>query len=71
MFTAYVFSPLCDFFARLFTTIVVIVGLLVIAPVVTLVAGGIIGGFYLLFMSLTRGHVRTINEVLKETHHRS
>jgi ATP-binding cassette, subfamily B, bacterial PglK len=69
MFSAYVFSPLCDFFARLFTTVVIIVGLLVIAPVVTLVAGVIIGGFYLLFMSLTRGHVRTINEVLKETHH--
>jgi ABC-type multidrug transport system fused ATPase/permease subunit len=69
MFTAYVFSPLCDFFARLFTTVVIIVGLVVIAPVVTLVGGGIIGGFYLLFMSLTRGHVRTINEVLKETHH--
>ncbi len=68
MFTLYVFSPLCEFLARLFTTVVIIVGLLVLAPVVTLVAGGIIGGFYLLFMSLTRRHVRTINEVLKETH---
>ena len=68
VFTAFLFSPLCDFVARLFTTIVIIVGLLVLEPMVTLVAGAFFGGFYLLFMSLTRRRVRTINEVSKETH---
>ena len=68
VFTAFLFSPLCDFVARLFTTIVIIVGLLVLEPMVTLVAGAFFGGFYLLFMSLTRHRVRTINEVSKETH---
>ena len=68
VFTAFLFSPLCDFVARLFTTIIIIVGLLVLEPMVTLVAGAFFGGFYLLFMSLTRHRVRTINEVSKETH---
>ena len=68
VFTAFLFSPLCDFVARLFTTIIIIVGLLVLEPMVTLVAGAFFGGFYLLFMSLTRRRVRTINEVSKETH---
>ena len=68
VFTTFLFSPLCDFVARLFTTIVIIVGLLVLEPMVTLVAGAFFGGFYLLFMSLTRRRVRTINEVSKETH---
>jgi ABC-type multidrug transport system fused ATPase/permease subunit len=65
MFTAFLLSPLCDFIARLFTTVVMIAGLLVLQPTVTLIAATFFGAFYLLFMGLTRGRVRTINEVQK------
>jgi ABC-type multidrug transport system fused ATPase/permease subunit len=66
LFTAFLLAPLCDFAARLFITIVIAVGLLVLEPVVTLVAGALFGCFYLLFMRITRGQVRSINEVSKE-----
>jgi ATP-binding cassette subfamily C protein len=39
----------------------------VLEPIATLVAGAFFSGFYLLFMSATRGRVRAINEVSKET----
>ena len=67
VFTSFLLSPLCDFAARLFTTVVIIAGLLVLEPVVTLVAAAFFGCFYVLFMSLTRQRVRTINEMAKET----
>jgi ABC-type multidrug transport system fused ATPase/permease subunit len=67
MFTTFLLAPFCEFFARLFTTIVIIAGLLVLEPMVTLVAGAFFGCFYLLFMRLTRNRVRTINEVSRET----
>jgi ATP-binding cassette, subfamily B, bacterial PglK len=67
MFTAFLLSPLCDFIARLFTTVVILAGLLVLQPIVTLIAAAFFGAFYLLFMRLTRGRVRTINEVQKGT----
>ena len=54
MFTAFLLAPLCDFAARLFITIVIAVGLLVLEPVATLVAGALFGCFYLLFMRFTR-----------------
>ena len=67
MFTTFLLAPFCEFFARLFTTVVIVAGLLVLEPVVTLVAGAFFAAFYLLFMRLTRNRVRTINEVSKET----
>ena len=67
MFTAYLLTPLCDFVARFFTTVVIVSGLLVLEPVATLVAAAFFGCFYLLFMRATRRRVRTINEVAKET----
>jgi ATP-binding cassette, subfamily B, bacterial PglK len=67
VFTSFLLAPLCDFVARLFTTVVIVSGLLVLEPVATLVAGTFFACFYLLFMSLTRGRVRVINEVSKET----
>ena len=67
MFTAFLLTPLCDFVARLFITVVIVAGLLVLEPVVTLVAGAFFGCFYLLFMGLTRRRVRVINEVSKQT----
>ena len=67
MFTSFLLSPLCDFIARLFTTVIIIAGLLVLEPVATLIAAAFFGAFYLLFMRLTRRRVRTINEVAKET----
>jgi ATP-binding cassette, subfamily B, bacterial PglK len=67
VFTTFILAPLCDFAARLFTTVVIVAGLLVLEPVATLVAAIFFSGFYLLFMSITRGRVRTINEVSKET----
>ena len=67
MFTSFLLSPLCDFIARLFTTVIIIAGLLVLEPVATIVAGLFFGAFYLLFMRLTRRRVRVINEVAKET----
>jgi ABC-type multidrug transport system fused ATPase/permease subunit len=66
MFTAFLLAPFSEFFARLFTTVVIIAGLLVLEPVVTMVAGALFGSFYLLFIRLTRNRVRTINEVSKE-----
>ena len=44
-----------------------LLGLLVLEPVATLAAAAFFGCFYVLFMSLTRRRVRTINEVSKET----
>ncbi|HEY5778218.1 MAG TPA: ABC transporter ATP-binding protein [Terrimicrobiaceae bacterium] len=67
MFTSFLLAPLCDFAARLFTTVVIAAGLLVLEPVATLVAGVFFGCFYLLFMRITRSRVRSINEVAKET----
>ncbi len=67
VFTSFILAPLCDFVARLFTTVIIVTGLLVLEPVATLVAGAFFAGFYLLFMSVTRGHVRAINQVSKET----
>ena len=66
-FTAFLLAPLCDFMARVFITVVIVGGLLAIEPVVTLIAAACFGGFYLIFMRLTRRRVRTINEVSKET----
>ena len=34
MFTNFLLAPLCDFAARLFTTVVIVAGLLVLEPVV-------------------------------------
>jgi ABC-type multidrug transport system fused ATPase/permease subunit len=67
MFTSFLLAPLCDFAARLFTTVVIIAGLLALEPVATLVAAAFFGCFYMLFMRITRARVRTINEVAKET----
>jgi ATP-binding cassette, subfamily B, bacterial PglK len=67
MFTSFLLAPLCDFVARLFTTVIIIAGLLALEPVATLVAAVFFGAFYLLFMRLTRRRVRMINEVAKET----
>ena len=67
MFTAFVLAPFCDFLARLFTTVVIVIGLLALEPGVTLVAAVFFGSFYILFMRLTRARVRTINEVTRET----
>ena len=67
LFTAFLLAPLCDFTARLFITAVIVAGLLALQPVVTLVAGALFGGFYLLFMRLTRRRVRMINDVSRET----
>jgi ABC-type multidrug transport system fused ATPase/permease subunit len=67
LFVAFLLTPLCDFTARLFITAVIVAGLLVLEPVVTIVAGALFGGFYLVFMQLTRPRVRTINAVGKET----
>ena len=41
-------------------------GLLVLEPVVTLVAAILFGGFYLVFMRMTRQRVQVINEVGKD-----
>ena len=67
VFTAYLLAPLCDFAARLFTTVIILAGLLVLEPVATLAAAAFFGCFYLLFMSLTRRRVRDINAIAKET----
>ena len=67
MFTLFLLAPLCDFAARLFITVVIAAGLLVLEPVATLVAGACFGCFYLLFMRVTRSRVQSINEVSKET----
>ena len=67
MFTSFLLAPLCDFLARLFTTVVIIAGLLALEPVATLAAAALFGCFYVLFMRITRPRVRTINEVAKET----
>jgi ABC-type multidrug transport system fused ATPase/permease subunit len=66
VFTAFILNPLCDLAAKLFTTVVILAGLLVLEPVATLVAAAFFGCFYMLFMTLTRRHVRAINEVSKE-----
>jgi ABC-type multidrug transport system fused ATPase/permease subunit len=66
-FTSFLLGPLCDFVARLFITVVIVAGLIVVEPVVTLIAAVCFGAFYLTFMRLTRRRVRTINEVSKET----
>ena len=66
VFTAFLLSPLFDLAAKLVTTSVMLAGLLVIEPVVTLAAAAFLGCFYGLFMSLTRGYVRTINQVGKD-----
>jgi ATP-binding cassette, subfamily B, bacterial PglK len=66
-FTAFLLAPLCDFMARLFITVVIVGGLFIVEPVVTLVAIACFGSFYLIFMRLTRRNVRAINEVFKET----
>ena len=60
-------APLCDFTARLFITAVIVAGLLVLEPVVTLIAGFFFAGFYFIFMRITRKRVRSINEVSRET----
>jgi ATP-binding cassette, subfamily B, bacterial PglK len=67
MFTNFLLAPLCDFAARLFTTVVIAAGLLVLEPVATLVAALFFSIFYLAFMRITRSRVRTINEIAKET----
>ena len=67
MFTSFLLAPFCDFLARLFTTVVIIAGLLVLEPVVTLVAAVFFGCYYMLFMRITRSRVRMINEVAKQT----
>ena len=67
VFTSFILAPLCDFAARLFTTVIIVTGLLLLEPIATLVAGAFFAAFYLLFMSSTRGRVRAINEVSKET----
>jgi ABC-type multidrug transport system fused ATPase/permease subunit len=66
VFTAFVLAPFCDLAARLFTTIIILAGLLALEPVATLAAAAFFGCFYVIFMSLTRQRVRTINEVGKE-----
>jgi len=66
VFTAFVLAPLFDLAAKLFTTVVILAGLLVLEPVATLVAAVFFASFYLLFMSLTRHRVRAINEIGKE-----
>ena len=67
MFTAFCLTPLCDLVARIFIAAIIVGGLLVLEPVVTLVAAILFGGFYLVFMRMTRQRVRVINEVGKET----
>ena len=67
MFTTFLLAPLSEFFARLFTTVVIVAGLLVLEPVVTIVAAAFFACFYMLFMALTRRRVRVINEIAKET----
>jgi ATP-binding cassette, subfamily B, bacterial PglK len=67
VFTAFLLAPLFDFAAKLFTTVVILAGLLLLEPVATLVAAAFFGCFYMLFMALTRRRVRVINEVSKET----
>ena len=67
MFTNFLLAPLADFTARVFTTVIIAAGLLVLEPVATLVAGALFGLFYLSFMRLTRSRVRSINEIAKET----
>ena len=47
MFTTFLLAPLCDFAARLFTTVIIAAGLLVLEPVATLVAALFFGCFYL------------------------
>ena len=66
VFTAFVLAPVFDLTAKLFTTVVILAGLLVLEPVATLAAAVFFACFYLLFMFLTRRRVRTINEVGKE-----
>lgn len=66
VFTSFLLAPLFDLAAKLFTTLIIIIGLLAIEPIATLVAAAFLGCFYMLFMGITRGHVRTINEVGKE-----
>jgi ABC-type multidrug transport system fused ATPase/permease subunit len=66
VFTSFLLTPLCDLAAKLFTTVIILAGLLVLEPVATLVAVAFLGSFYLLFMALTRRRVRTINEIGKE-----
>ena len=66
VFTTFLLAPLSDLAAKLVTTLVMLAGLLVIEPVVTLVAAAFLGCFYLLFMTVTRRYVRTINQVGKE-----
>ena len=67
MFTNFLLAPLSDFTARVFTTVIIAAGLLVLEPVATLVAGAFFACFYLSFMRLTRSRVRSINDVAKET----
>ncbi len=66
VFISFVLSPLCDFAARLFTTAVIVLGLLVLEPIATLAIAVFFTCFYVLFMSLTRRAVRTINEISKQ-----
>ena len=66
-FTSFLLAPLCDFMARLFITVVIVGGLLIVEPVVTLVAAACFGLFYGGFMRITRRRVRSINETLKES----
>ena len=67
MFTTFLLSPLCDFLARLCTTIIVLGGLLVLEPGATLGCAVLFGAFYLLFMRFTRSRVRAINDINKNT----
>ena len=66
MFTTFLLSPLCDFLARFFTTIVILAGLLVLEPAATLGCAIFFACFYLLFMRFTRRRVSEINQVSKE-----
>ena len=66
-FNAFLLAPLCDFVARLFITVVIVIGLVAVEPVVTLVAAAGFGAFYLVFMRLTRQRVRRINEISHQT----
>jgi ABC-type multidrug transport system fused ATPase/permease subunit len=66
VFISFVLSPLCDLAARLFTTVVIVIGLLVLEPVATLAIAVFFTCFYVAFMSLTRRHVRDINAIAKE-----
>ena len=55
VFTSFILAPLCDFVARLFTTVIIVTGLLVLEPVATLVAGRVL---HVLLPAVYESHAR-------------